>query len=781
MVTQPNVDPDYLLFEAARQRVLNRTRKPPAESKLFIKNDENKPNASPEKVKRKGKDSSEDEEGKCRKKAKTGDKTPENSGPPIPVSPPTKFFKPRRDNNLPFVPRLLKKPHGIEPLDSHTVEAQIRYGIRASASDSGSMDGREEKGSDAKDPMASHLAQMGVASMKEGEFSHPYEKEIGNVEPVLEIDEPQHFGTYEDTPLIMVNTKELLQEMISELSKCPEIAIDLEHHDMNSYQGFTCLIQMSSRSKDYIIDPFELFDDLVELNEITCDPKIIKVLHGADRDIKWLQRDFGVYIVNMFDTGQACRFVNLAGGYSLRNLYEMKCGFAPDKTHQTSDWRQRPLPQAMIDYARSDTHYLLYAYDRIKQDLGTEDMLMRVWQKSKELTLQRYENRQPHFEQMATKIGSKFGKGQLKTRNFASLEALLAWRDQDAREQDISPLHCCPDHVCFVLAQKLPPAHEIGMAIFPLPYPSRVRAKADVVARVLELAPLTPGACDEKISSAAASTASAAFPLEESKKRSLPHGPPCGEEFLVHAEKAAAKALAASLEALEDEGEPIKRQEQKNDVKNDEGGKSEPPRDGEKKRVESPSREKPPRKKKRRTSSRQAAGVTLLRPTIETKTDIRYSLFSQFDRPSPVKKSVALSNIFAEIEATFAKEKEENEVKEDENKECQAPVPMEEDTPQEEDTPLQSLRIQFGKKATTMSPMPQVKPAGQTEESQGKKRKKKRRGKKGQSSTTPGDTPSAPTVVSMPVPAPPPQKITIKQHATQKKGKGKGKGKKGKR
>ena len=27
-------------------------------------------------------------------------------------------------------------------------------------------------------------------------------------------------------------------------------------------------------------------------------------MHGADRDIMWLQRDFRVYVCNLFDTGQ---------------------------------------------------------------------------------------------------------------------------------------------------------------------------------------------------------------------------------------------------------------------------------------------------------------------------------------------------------------------------------------------------------------------------------------------------------------------------------------------
>lgn len=33
---------------------------------------------------------------------------------------------------------------------------------------------------------------------------------------------------------------------------------------------------------------------------------IKQVMHGADKDVLWLQRDFGIYICNLFDTGQVC-------------------------------------------------------------------------------------------------------------------------------------------------------------------------------------------------------------------------------------------------------------------------------------------------------------------------------------------------------------------------------------------------------------------------------------------------------------------------------------------
>ena len=39
------------------------------------------------------------------------------------------------------------------------------------------------------------------------------------------------------------------------------------------------------------------------LRDIFANPKIKKVLHGSDYDIEWLQKDFGIYVVNLFDTG----------------------------------------------------------------------------------------------------------------------------------------------------------------------------------------------------------------------------------------------------------------------------------------------------------------------------------------------------------------------------------------------------------------------------------------------------------------------------------------------
>lgn len=81
-----------------------------------------------------------------------------------------------------------------------------------------------------------------------------------------------------------------------------------------------------------------------------------------------MQRDFGIYVVNLFDTGQAAKILNFAH-LSLSHLMKHYCKIEPDKQFQLADWRIRPLTNEMINYAIEDTHYLLYIYERLNNEL----------------------------------------------------------------------------------------------------------------------------------------------------------------------------------------------------------------------------------------------------------------------------------------------------------------------------------------------------------------------------------------------------------------------------
>jgi exosome complex exonuclease RRP6 len=73
--------------------------------------------------------------------------------------------------------------------------------------------------------------------------------------------------------------------LAKDLEKETEIAVDLEHHSYRSYLGITCLMQLSTRTQDYIIDTLALRPKMHILLPSFTDPKILKVLHGSDMDI----------------------------------------------------------------------------------------------------------------------------------------------------------------------------------------------------------------------------------------------------------------------------------------------------------------------------------------------------------------------------------------------------------------------------------------------------------------------------------------------------------------
>jgi len=70
-----------------------------------------------------------------------------------------------------------------------------------------------------------------------------------------------------------------------------------------------------------------------------CFP-IVQVFHGADHDVLWLQRDFGIYVVGMFDTHQASRTLGFAR-HRLQDLLRHYCSVETDKQFQLEDWRIR--------------------------------------------------------------------------------------------------------------------------------------------------------------------------------------------------------------------------------------------------------------------------------------------------------------------------------------------------------------------------------------------------------------------------------------------------------
>ncbi|GAB4823405.1 hypothetical protein N2152v2_010451 [Parachlorella kessleri] len=283
---------------------------------------------------------------------------------------------------------------------------------------------------------------------------------------------PRFPAAFDATPFEFIDTLPALCAAAERLAAAQEIAVDLEAHSYRSFQGFCCLIQISTRAEDMIVDALALRSHLGEvLGPVFADPGVVKVLHGADSDIVWLQRDFGIYVVNMFDTGQAARVLEFPG-HGLAYLLDHYCGFKADKRFQLADWRVRPLTEEMLQYARADTHFLLYCYDKLRVELAARGdrvpeqlrvplppgcpagALGTVLERSRRLCLLRYEKELLRPDSWLTLLGKI--DTPLNDEQAAAFAGLYSWRDGVARQEDESTGYVLSRANLVKLAQALP-------------------------------------------------------------------------------------------------------------------------------------------------------------------------------------------------------------------------------------------------------------------------------------------------------------------------------------
>lgn len=118
----------------------------------------------------------------------------------------------------------------------------------------------------------------------------------------------------------------------------------------------------------------------------------------------------------------------------------------------------------MLKYAREDTHYLLYVYDRIRIDLleaGTarnalnpKALLRSTCHKSNSLALKSYQKpivKDYNFYSIVERSRHTHSANQLRV-----LKLLLKWRDMIARIDDESTHYMLPNHILFAIAKEMP-------------------------------------------------------------------------------------------------------------------------------------------------------------------------------------------------------------------------------------------------------------------------------------------------------------------------------------
>ena len=230
--------------------------------------------------------------------------------------------------------------------------------------------------------------------------------------------------------LVWIDQPQHLRHAAEELASQQILAIDTESNSLYAYQEQVCLVQISTRLKDYLIDARAL-PDLSPLAEIFNSDRILKVFHAAEYDLICLFRDYGFRFNFIFDTMLAARILGFQH-VGLGALLEKYFGVQMNKKYQRADWGKRPLKPEMLEYARQDSHYLIALQEQLRAELVAADLLDLAVEDFTRLTI----GIEDTTETCADDFWKIHGARDLSPEKAAVLKALCNFRESVAKAQN---------------------------------------------------------------------------------------------------------------------------------------------------------------------------------------------------------------------------------------------------------------------------------------------------------------------------------------------------------
>jgi len=242
------------------------------------------------------------------------------------------------------------------------------------------------------------------------------------------------------------------------LEDAGRVALDCEAAGYHRYSDRLCLIQLTAGSTTFLIDPLAVDPEPV-LGPSLRDEKVEVLMHGADYDVRLLDRDLGVGLTGLIDTQIAAALLGIES-LGLSSLLQERLGVSLSKKYQKADWAQRPLPAPMREYAAMDTVYLHGLAERLLAELEERGRLEWAREEFRELEKMRFDSNGDRDPVTRVKVAR-----DLNIREVARLRIGLEWRDRVARQLDRAPFRVVGDPTLVEVAQRSPRTVEELQAI----------------------------------------------------------------------------------------------------------------------------------------------------------------------------------------------------------------------------------------------------------------------------------------------------------------------------
>lgn len=241
-----------------------------------------------------------------------------------------------------------------------------------------------------------------------------------------------------------------LEAVCARWKSCSMLALDTEFMRSRTYYPLAGLIQINDGEQNCLIDPTTI-DDFFPLIDILDDDKILKVLHSSSEDLEVFQHGLGCLPRHILDTQIAAAIAGYDFSLGYANLVKQVLGHELPKSETRSDWLQRPLSNAQLQYAAVDVEYLYVVAERLIAKLNQSSRLSWAMEDSAALLRNYFENQDPDKSFLRLKSAWK-----LDSRRLAILQGVSRWREDKAQEKNVPRNRIVKENAMMTIAQTAP-------------------------------------------------------------------------------------------------------------------------------------------------------------------------------------------------------------------------------------------------------------------------------------------------------------------------------------
>lgn len=230
----------------------------------------------------------------------------------------------------------------------------------------------------------------------------------------------------------LIDNAEKLQAFYEQHQSTTWIAFDTEFISEKRYYPQLCLIQVASEHGYFLIDNMA-FEGLEPFLKLITDENILKVTHAGNNDYRLFYQVFGILPKSIYDIQIAAGFVGYRYPIALHSIVASQLGININKGQKVSNWAERPITNAQIQYALLDVLHLKEIMDKINAKLEKSGRISYALEEMKS-----FERESFYMPNLAASIAKSNTLLSLPSKSQIFYIRLYQWREAQAQAKNIT-------------------------------------------------------------------------------------------------------------------------------------------------------------------------------------------------------------------------------------------------------------------------------------------------------------------------------------------------------